>query len=205
MAQPYDEREARKQYVRQRQRTVFTVTGAVLAVAMIVSLLFFFHVFGLGRVDTPATEPNYGVVAPCAVAGDDGTPATTVDNRSVTVRVLNGTSHSGFGQAVADALQNREFLLQGDAGNYSSQNVERTTIYFGRNAINAAYTVNANFTDAVMVMDDREDTLIDIVLGATFQDLTDTEDVPAAGSTIEDFANCQAADAMTDLPAAIEH
>lgn len=205
MALPYDEREARKQYVRRRQHTVLTVTGAVLAVVLVVALLFFFHVFGLGRVATPATEPNYGVTAPCATPNEDGTPATTVDNRSITVRVLNGTDHSGFGQAVAEALQNREFQLQGDAGNYTSHNVERTTIYFGRNAVNAAYTVRNNFTDAVMVMDDREDALIDIVLGATFQDLTDPADVPAVGSPIESFPNCQPADQMADLPAAIEH
>ena len=37
-------------------------------------------------------------------------------------------------------------------------------IIFGKNAINQAYTVNSNFTDATMVMDDREDMLIDVVL-----------------------------------------
>ena len=35
-----------------------------------------------------------------------------------------------------------------EATNYSSTNVERTTIYFGKNAINQAYTVAGNFTDA---------------------------------------------------------
>ena len=112
--------------------------------------------------------PNYGVTAPCSAKGEDGTPATTVDNPSITIRVLNGTSFSGFAQAVAKGLENRGFTVQGydtlrdnnNAGEGFVTTVERTTIYFGRNAINQAYTLNDNFTDAIMVMDDREDALI---------------------------------------------
>lgn len=58
--------------------------------------------------------------------------------------------------------------------NYSSTDVERTTIYFGKNAINQAYTLIGNFTDATMIMTAREDQLIDVVIGATFNDLQDT-------------------------------
>ena len=209
MTQPYDEREARKQYIRHRQRTVFTAVGAAMAVILVVAMLFFFHVFGLGRVGVPAQEPNYGVVAPCAQAGEDGT-AVTVSAPSVTIRVLNGTEFSGFAQAVGKGLENRGFTLQSystyqDANGNSINNVERTTIYFGRNSINQAYTLNDNFTDAIMVMDDREDELIDVVLGATFKNLKDLHEVSAPGSPIQDFATCQPADQMTDLPAAIAH
>lgn len=213
MTQPYDEREARKQYIRRRQRTVFSVVGAVLAVALVVALLFFFHVFGLGRVGAPVQAPNYGFTAPCTTTGDDGSPATTVDTPSVTIRVLNGTTFTGFAQAVSKGLENRGFTVQGfgtlhtnnNAGEALDTNVERTTIYFGRNAINQAYTLNDHFTDAIMVMDDREDTLVDVVLGATFKNLKDTDEVLAPGSPIEDIQGCQPADQMTDLPAALAH
>ena len=209
MTQPYDEREARKQYIRHRQRTVFTAVGAAMAVILVVAMLFFFHVFGLGRVGVPMQEPNYGVVAPCAQAGEDGT-AVTVSAPSVTIRVLNGTEFSGFAQAVGKGLENRGFTLQSystyqDANGNGINNVERTTIYFGRNSINQAYTLNDNFTDALMVMDDRKDELIDVVLGATFKNLKDLHEVSAPGSPIQDFATCQPADQMTDLPAAIAH
>ena len=190
MTQPYDEREARKQYIRHRQRTVFTAVGAAMAVILVVAMLFFFHV-------------------PCAQAGEDGT-AVTVSAPSVTIRVLNGTEFSGFAQAVGKGLENRGFTLQSystyqDANGNGINNVERTTIYFGRNSINQAYTLNDNFTDAIMVMDDREDELIDVVLGATFKNLKDLHEVSAPGSPIQDFATCQPADQMTDLPAAIAH
>ena len=95
-----------------------------------------------------------------------------MENRNITVRVLNGTEFSGFAQAVSSALQNSEFNTQA-AGNYTSSQVERTMIIFGKNAVNQAYTVNSNFTDAKMVMDDREDMLIDVVVGATFDNLQD--------------------------------
>lgn len=213
MEQYNDEREARKQYIRHRQRVVFSVVGAIMAVALVVSMLFYFHVFGLGRVGTPVQAPNYGVTAPCSAKGEDGNPATTVDNPSITIRVLNGTSFSGFAQAVAKGLENRGFTVQGydtlrdnnNAGEGFVTTVERTTIYFGRNAINQAYTLNDNFTDAIMVMDDREDALIDVVLGATFKNLKDTDEVLAPGSPIEDIEGCQPADQMTDLPAALAH
>lgn len=210
MAQAYDERAARRQYVRRRQQTVFTIAGTAMVVVLVVALLFFFHVFGLGKVNTPVEQPNYGVTAPCATAADDGTSGTTVNTPSVTIRVLNGTEFSGFAQAVSKGLENRGFVLQSfdtyrDAQGAAISNVERTTIYFGRNAINEAYTLNDNFTDAVMVMDNREDKLIDVVLGATFKDLKDIDEVLAPGSPITDFSNCKPADQITDLPQAIAH
>ena len=109
MTQANDERAARKQYIRRRQKTVFSIVGAVMVVAMVVSLLFFFHVGGLGNVKSAAVQPNYGQQAPCPIKEADGSKAKYVENRNITLRVLNGTKFSGFAKAVSDALQNREF------------------------------------------------------------------------------------------------
>lgn len=167
-------------------------------------LLFFFHVGGLGRVKSAAVQPNYGQQAPCATQEQDGSNGKYVENRNITVRVLNGTEFSGFAQAVSSALQNREFNTQA-AGNYTSSQVERTMIIFGKNAVNQAYTVNSNFTDAKMVMDDREDMLIDVVVGATFDNLQDQKQVPTAGKKIESFEGCVTVDKMADVQKAPEH
>ena len=139
MTYQVDEREARKAYVRRRQTIVFSISGAVLAVVLVIALLFNFHVFGLGEVETPASQPNYGNAAPCAVKDSSG-KAQYVSNASVGIRVMNGTSHGQFAKAVGEALANRGFSVQ-KIDNYSSTDVERTTIYFGKNAINQAYTL----------------------------------------------------------------
>ena len=204
MTQANDERAARKQYIRRRQKVVFTITGTILTIALVISLLFFFHVGGLGNVKSAAVQPNYGQQAPCAAQEQDGSKGKYVENRNITVRVLNGTEFAGFAQAVSSALQNREFNTQA-AGNYTSSKVERTMIIFGKNAINQAYTVNSNFTDATMVMDDREDMLIDVVVGATFDNLQNQKKVPTAGKEIDSFEGCVTVDKMTDVQKAPEH
>ena len=72
MTQANDERAARKQYIRRRQKVVFTITGTILTIALVISLLFFFHVGGLGNVKSAAVQPNYGQQAPCAAQEQDG-------------------------------------------------------------------------------------------------------------------------------------
>lgn len=202
--QQVDERQARKEYVRRRQTKVLTVSGAVLAVVMLIALLFNFHVFGLGKVSTSVAEPNFGNAAPCAVDSAEGGVGKYVSNGSVGVRVLNGTTHLQLANAVSGSLANRGFAVQ-TASNYSRSDVERTTIFFGKNAINEAYTLNGNFTDATMVMTTREDQLIDVVLGATFNNLKDADASPKKGDNITNIEGCQPADKMTDLTADTDH
>ncbi|RSX57448.1 LytR C-terminal domain-containing protein [Bifidobacterium samirii] len=204
MTEQYDERQARKAYMRRRQRKVFAVAGSLLVVLLVVALMFYFHLFGLGVVKTSATQPNYGVTAPCVPKAEDGSTRKYVDNRDVNVTVFNGTAHVGFAKAVRNALVQRGFPMNDPQTYYvdGAQNtdLERTMIRFGKNAIAEAYTLNANFTDAVLVMDDREDTSVDVVLGATFNDLVPVADVPGADKDIADIEGCVAADQMTGLP-----
>ena len=108
--------------------------------------------------------------------------------------------------AVGEALQDRQFNVV-TIDNYPSSKVTRTTIYFGVNAINPAYTLNAYFKDAVMVMDNRQDRLVDVVLGATFNDLNKEKEVKKQGDTIKDFKGCKTVDELqkAGLPKASEH
>ena len=52
MTQQIDERQARKTYVRHRQTIVFSISGVVLAAILVAAILFNFHVFGLGQINT---------------------------------------------------------------------------------------------------------------------------------------------------------
>ena len=101
-------------------------------------------------------------------------------------------------------MSNRQFKVTG-WDNYKGKKVERTTIYFGKNAINEAYTLNTNFTDAVMVMDDRDDKLIDVVLGASFNDLANKDSLPSGDTAIENFEGCVPVQSMGTLPKALDH
>ncbi|EFA22436.1 LytR C-terminal domain-containing protein [Bifidobacterium gallicum] len=204
MAQNSEEPMARQTYMRHRQTVVFTVIGAVLAVALFISCLFVFHVGGLGVSKTSATLPNYGQQVPCVSPAADGSKPKYMENKAVSVEVLNGTQFTGFAQAVGQALENREFVVK-NIGNYSGGSQERTQIKFGRNAIPEAYTLASNFTDAQLVMDDRQDKLIDVVLGDTFKDLRDEADVPKTGKEIPNIEGCLAVDQLKNVPKAPEH
>lgn len=204
MRELYNEREARRAYIRRRQIIVFSIVTIFVVVATVVSFLFLYHVNGLGRVKRAAVEPNYGVTAPCSPVSEEGERSHYIDNSTITIRVLNGTNFPGLARAVSQAMQDRKFNVQG-VDNFDGDTVQRTTIYFGKNAIAQAYTVTANFEDAIMQMDDREDALIDVVLGATFSDLKEASQVPGGNAEIQDIEGCVAAEEMTEIPAAIEH
>lgn len=203
MTQANDERAARKEYIRRRQKTVFSIVGAVMVVRHGGVPAVLFPCRRPGQRQVGAVQPNYGQQAPCPIKEADGNKAKYVENRNITLRVLNGTKFSGFAKAVSDALQNREFNPQ-TPDNYTKK-VDRTMIVFGKNGVNQAYTVASNFTDAMLVMDDRQDQLIDVIVGATFDNLQDTKKVPAAGKAITGIQGCVAVDKMTDLPKAPEH
>ncbi len=171
-----------------------------MVVAMVMSLLFSFP---CREAWATSSRPPYSRTTASrhrAVKEADGNKAKYVENRNITLRVLNGTKFSGFAKAVSDALQNREFNPQ-TPGNYTKK-VDRTMIVFGKNGVNQAYTVASNFTDAMLVMDNHQDQLIDVIVGATFDNLQDTKKVPAAGKAITGIQGCVAVDKMTDLPKA---
>ena len=204
MTYQVDEREARKAYVRRRQTIVFSISGAVLAVVLVIALLFNFPRFRPRRSGDSGQPAEITATRRRARSRTAAAKRNNVSNASVGIRVMNGTSHGQFAKAVGEALANRGFSVQ-KIDNYSSTGVERTTIYFGKNAINQAYTLIGNFTDATMIMTAREDQLIDVVIGATFNNLQDTKSSPQSGKTITNIEGCKAADSMTKLPADTKH
>lgn len=113
-------------------RSYSPVSARLLAVALVVSALFYFHVGGLGITATSAVKPNYGVRVPCSTKDANGKNQTYSNYANVKVRVLNGTKFVGFAKAVSTALSNRQFKVTG-WDNYKGKKVERTTIYFGKN------------------------------------------------------------------------
>lgn len=202
-----NEREARKAYVRRRQTIVFSIVGTLLAAVLVFAILVYTRVIDLQPSLNVAKQPNYGVEAPCAAKDKNGKPMKWVDNSQVPVRVLNGTGFRGMAGAVGEALKNRQFDVRSVTNYTKDSNVQRTTIYFGEQAINNAYTLAANFDDAIMVMDDRTDRLVDVVLGASFNKLRDQKDLKQDGDTIKDIPGCVSVDTLkkAGLPKNYEH
>lgn len=213
MAKPYDERAARKEYVRARQHRVLKITAALLTVVLLVAVLVYTKVINLEPKRSDIVQPNFGVQTVCAAKNEDGTPMAWATNTQVPVRVLNGTTFRGLANAVGEGLKNRQFnvvtvgnAMNPDGKTYNSK-VERTTIYFGEQAINPAYTLARNFTDAQLVMDDRTDRLVDVVVGASFHDLRSLADIKDDGATIKDIEGCVSVQEMQQagLPKASKH
>ena len=197
---PYG-RIARKVFVRDRQRMVITIAISLLAAALVVSILVLLGVFKTTeQKQTEAAVSNYGVAVPCLA---DGT--TAPDTTQITVRVLNGTGMSGIARAVSQALNYRGFVIQG-AADFDNHDVTRTEIRFGKNGLAEAYTLYAQFNDALLRMDDRDDKLVDVVIGSSFEDLNDSDQVAlSSGADLKSLADCVAVDTMTKLPPASKH
>lgn len=212
----YDERAARKVFVRNRQKLVFSIAVAVLTVAMVVALLVFYGVIGKqDRVEE--AKPNFGVAAPCLPDGFDG---KRIDPAQITIRTSNATKYNGLARAVQDELVNRGYTPQDKSvfdyyrlvnpqAEVKSENVivlPRTTIYFGANAIPEAYTLGSLFTDATLQMDDRQDKLIDVVIGTSFYNLKNKSDASISDDApLANITGCLTASSMQNLPKALGH
>lgn len=201
MTAPGSERQARKEFVRDRQRMVITVAICFLVACVVIATLVLLGVFKTEKEKAVETaETNFGVVAPC-VATDSKAAAYT----SITLRVMNGTDKSGIGQALGKALTYRGFIVQG-VSDFDKNNVKRTEIRFGKNGITQAYTLYSQFNDALLRMDDRSDKWVDVVIGSSFQNLNDADEVtPAVGGKLKSVGDCKAAADITNLPKAGQH
>ncbi|MCT6874201.1 MAG: LytR C-terminal domain-containing protein [Bifidobacterium sp.] len=197
--EPLDEREARRQFVRRRQKMVFTiVVSALVAILVICSLIIFGSIGHTAKHATIIAKPNYGVAVPCPPD-----KSKLVNHPDIRVRVLNGTNKSGLATALASALRNRGFNMQDVADYPGKTETARTQIRFGASAIDRGYTVGSQFNDAVLIMDDRNDDLIDVVIGATFTDLDDEDSNSVVGRKIEAIKGCQTdPSSMKNLPKA---
>ncbi len=162
--------DARRAQVRRHRRERQIVVFGVLLIAVAFAGVFAAGVYK-GDVDGPFSQE---FVTPAGAFDSDITlvcpPAnkTAMQHRNVGVRILNGTDTNGLASSVADDLDGRNYVV------VSTENWGRTygdyvRLYFGPDGVRQAYTVALNFDGEVdMVLDNREGTLVDIVLGEGF-------------------------------------
>ena len=190
------EQQARKEYVKDRQKLVFRFCGIALAVILVIALLGYFGVFGMIVPHAVKNQKNnFGVTAPCAPAG-----SKALSTSNITLEVLNGTTKSGLADAVGEALYFRGFNVAG-IGDANNDSVVHTTIYAGKNALAAAYTLKAQLTSSVLEMDNSTGSDVILVIGQDFYDLKDANSVTLKeGQTLSSIQGCKVASQIQDRP-----
>ena len=162
-----------RRHRRERQVLVFGVI--VIAIAAIV-----FIAMGVykGTIQGPF---NVAFVTPQAEFTSDITlvcpPSGTypLDPAEVAVRVMNGTEEPGIAKTTLNDLEGRGFVPLG-ASNWNREYGGTARIMFGETGVQKAYTVALQFTTAELVLDDRKNATVDVVLGAEFVQIVDPLD-----------------------------
>lgn len=179
----YDQaRVERRRREHERQAVVFGVLIAFLAVCGIFALAVY-----SGAISSPFNRPftTVGVSeqetypVPCLppIKGQpDGALPTAYSD--VEVRLLNASEEIGLASAHESVLADRGFSIVAK-GNVPMQ-LQESEIRFGRKGIVQAYTLAAQFPEIRLVLDDRTDRKIDLLIGEEFEAPLDVEDVELA-------------------------
>ncbi|UFU03372.1 LytR C-terminal domain-containing protein [Ruania suaedae] len=173
MTTPAKARAARRRHMQQRQTVIF---GALILAMLLVGL-------GAGAVwvGVLPSPVNVAINAPEPTATTDAGPcppadATYVPLTEVSASVLNGTSTSGLASEVGNELGERGIAVSRTA-NAPSQFAGTAQITSGQDGLAAAFTTAVLIPDAAIVVDDRADQTIDIVLGASYDSLRPADEV----------------------------
>ena len=114
---------------------------------------------------TPQAEFTSDVTLPCPPNG-----SLPMQPDEVAIRVLNGTDKSGLAGNTLGDLVGRGFVGLG-ATNWTRDYDGTARIMFGESGLHKAYTVALQFTEAELVLDDRKNATVDVVLGKAFTKL----------------------------------
>jgi hypothetical protein len=94
-----------------------------------------------------------------------------MDAGEVTVRMLNSTDRQGLAATTLEDLVGRGFISGGTA-NFTRFKYEGTVrISFGIDGVHQGYTVARHFETPELILDSRDGTGVDVVLGDTFDKL----------------------------------
>jgi len=115
-----------------------------------------------GAFVTPDAEFTTDVTLVCPPAG-----AFPLETSQVAVRVLNATDKSGLAARTANDLEGRGFYKLG-TGNFAREYKGTVRILFGPTGVHQAYTVALQFDNAELVLDSRDNSTVDLVLGDEF-------------------------------------
>jgi hypothetical protein len=172
-------RQRRRRHVHERQAVIFGVLLAGLGVAGLGAAAVY-----TGNLELPFLARGFSSPAPTGLAAADSPcppeGATPVPYGQVAVNVYNGTTRVGLAGDTASALASRGFAIS-TQGNATAQGYARyegtALIQFGTQGVAAAYTLAAQLDSPLLVLDDRADASVDLVVGSTYNALVAAADV----------------------------
>lgn len=154
---------------RERQIAIFGVLVIALGAAAIFSMAVY-----RGQVDGPFSAPlvtpegGVNVDDITLACPPDGSFAASAD--TVVVRVNNASDVNGLAGSVEDILDGRGFVTVG-AVNWTTSTVDEDVaveIHYGAAGLLAAYTLDQHFEGADLILDNRGDATLDLVLGDAY-------------------------------------
>lgn len=167
-------RERRRHHIHERQAAVFGVLIAGLVVVGVGAV-------GVmsGAISSPLDRP---IQSP-TLADDQLTTATPclpgktrpVSYAKIKVEVYNASDHRGIAKAAAETLGQRGFDVT-KVGNSTAQ-VIAPRIVTGPAGIEEAYTLRAHVPHAKIVLSDRKDSTVQLILGSGFTSFTPADKV----------------------------
>lgn len=196
------DRLVRRRREHSRQIVLFGLLGTLLAAAFTLALL----IFG-GIIEAPFarefTSPHGAVddvTPPCLpeVPGQpDGALPTPYD--LVDLRVYNGSGIGQVGSAAQTVLNRRGFVIN-IVDNWPEV-VPINQLRFGKDGIVPAYTVAAHFPPIVMILDDRTDASVDLIMGDNYDQPIPADEVDlAADRPLLNIRGCEPASTLTPEP-----
>ncbi|MDN4475261.1 LytR C-terminal domain-containing protein [Demequina sp. SYSU T00192] len=199
--------DARRAQVRRHRRERQIIVFGVLLIAITFAGVFAAGVYK-GDVEGPFSQ---AFVTPQGAFDSDITlvcppsNSTPMRHSNVGVRILNGTDTNGLAGSVADDLDGRNYVVV-STENWGRTYTDYVRLYFGADGVRQAYTVALNFDGEVdMVLDNREGTLVDIVLGEGFAETGDLRSTLAPeldpDAVLSANAQCLPASLVTPEPA----
>ena len=196
------DRLIRRRREHSRQIVIFGLLGTLLAAAFTLALL----IFG-GIIEAPFarefSSPRGSIdesSLPClpAVPGQpDG--ALPIPYDLVDLRVYNASGIGGVASAAQTVLGRRGFVINiiGDWPTVLPVNELR----FGPEGIVAAYTVAAHFPPMQMILDDRTDSSVDLIMGDAYDEPLATDQIDlAADRPLLNLRGCVPASTLTLQP-----
>ena len=168
-------RQLRRRHMHERQAVIFGVLLAILALSGLGAAAMFtgsLDLPGFAREFKAAPSPTASQAPyPCPPAG-----ALPVAYGQITIKVYNATTRVGLAGATAASLAERGFVIA-SAENAPVTYDGRARIIFGTPGVAQAYTLAAHIDGAVLVLDARQDTTVDLALGGEFAELNPADTV----------------------------